>query len=60
MLPEHSSRIEEIESTITWMKLLAPHTPVDQKSLVMEMHSLGIMSDDVVSALFSLLRLGAV
>ena len=57
MIPEKTARIEEIESTITWMKLLKPHQPAEQKSLIMELHGDGLVSDGIVSALFDLLNL---
>jgi hypothetical protein len=57
MLPEHSARLEEIESSITWMQLLAPHCPSEKKRLLMEAHSYGQVSDDIVTALFTLLML---
>lgn len=55
--PETTARIEEIESTITWMNIFRRHSPVEQKTLLMELHAFGDISDDKFQALLTLLNL---
>lgn len=57
MIPEHSAKIEEIESTITWIGIFSKHTRTEAKRLLMELHAFGEISDDKLDALFSILQL---
>lgn len=55
--PEDTVKIEELESSITWLKILKPHQPKEQKSLLMELHAFGEVSDERLQVLINYLQL---
>ena len=55
--PELTARIDEIVATVEWMAALQPHSPPDQKTLLMELRRDGFISHAVTVALFAILDL---
>lgn len=57
MLPEHTSRIDEIKEILSWKNALAGLAPQEQKVFIIEKALDGRMTESVASQLIKILML---